>query len=373
MNEDYGKVSIIIPVYNGQNTIGRTLSMILQSSYTNIEIIVVNDGSSDNSIDVCKKFQKEDNRIFVYTKDNGGVASARNYGVEHSTGKYLCFCDQDDYVERDMYLEMIKKISQDNSEICMCSTGRMIDGKKSSFEILTDATYREKEIREEILYPMLFKGYNVPVKMTRRAIYPCIWNCMFDRDFFETNELKFRVYVNYEDDLLLKNEALSRAKKVSTVSYEGYYWCVNLKSETYANRFVENIGKKQQLCYDDMEKCLRRCTEDEVVLRMFKAVTMCKQYLDAVHVLASTEKKKNYRFIKQFYKEQIFDREFGECIVAREYVAKGQVRALVLLPILSCKCPLLIYFSEKLLSRILWISLHSQVLTSLERKIKESR
>lgn len=369
-NERTGKVSIIVPVYNGEKTIEQTLTRILQSTYRVLEIVVVDDGSTDGSIQLCKELQKNDSRIVIYQKDNGGVATARNYGVERATGDYLCFCDQDDFVEKETYARMVERIEADASDICMCGTGRSVNGKKSLFEVSEDACYSGDEVREQLLYPMLFKGYNVPVKMGTKSRYPSIWCCMFRKSFWDTYQFLFRIYVNFEDDLLMKIDTLSRAERVSTISYTGYYWNVNLKSETYAHKFVEDLARKQQLCYEDMENCINRCTSDAKTKKLFKQVTLCKQYLDAIHILTSPYKKKSMAYIRRFCEETIYQRDFEEAITARKNVAKGQVKATILLPMLASRMSVVSYLVEKALDYILLVSLHSQLLTKLERKIK---
>lgn len=366
-----GIVSIIIPVYNGENVITQTTEYILSSTYKSLEVILINDGSTDGSLAVCKQLEQMDNRIKVYTKANGGVAEARNYGVEKATGDYLCFCDQDDTVESEMYQHMVEKIEADMSDICMCSTGRSIDGKKSLFEVSEDSCYQGEGILEHLLYPILFNGYDVPIAKSNRRRYPHIWNCMFRKEFWDKYQFRFRSYVNYEDDLLMKIDALSRAKCVSTVSYVGYYWNVNLKSETYRHKYIEELAVKQQMCYEDMEQSVRRCIKDEKIVAMFKQVTFCKQYLEAIHILTSPYKKKSYSAIKDFYRETVYERDFEECITARKYVSKGQVKANLLLPILNYRLTGGCYILEKVLDYILWLSLHSQVLTKFERRLKK--
>ena len=219
-----GKVSVVVPVYNGAETIERTVDILLHSTYLNLEILLVDDGSKDNSLEVCKKLQGKDKRILVLEKENAGVASARNFGVASATGEYLCFCDQDDFVEAEMYGRMIERMEKETSDICVCGTGRNVDGKKSAFELSEDACYEGKAICENLIYPIVFKGFRVPIKMGAISRYPTIWNCMFRRSFWDKYAFLFRSYVNFEDDLLLKIDALSRAEKVSSIAYTGYYW-----------------------------------------------------------------------------------------------------------------------------------------------------
>ena len=92
-------VSVVIPVYNGAKYIEKTIRTILNSTYQNLEIIAVVDGSPDNSLAVCQKLSQEDARVKTFYKDNGGIPDARNYGIERATGEYICVCDQDDLVQ----------------------------------------------------------------------------------------------------------------------------------------------------------------------------------------------------------------------------------------------------------------------------------
>lgn len=365
------KISIVIPVYNGEKYIKHTINNILQSTYKNLEIILVNDGSADNSLSICEKLKNTDSRIYVYTKINGGIVSARNYGVSKATGDYLCFCDQDDIVEKETYNRLISAIMEKDSDICMCSVGRSIENKKSLFEISEDAYYEGEQIHENLLYPLMFHGYKVPVKMSNVMRYPFIWNCMFCMTFWKQHQIKFRSYVNFEDDLLVKVETLSKATKISTISYVGYYWNVNLKSETYTHKYIRNIKNKQQKCYEDMFTSVSEKIHDKKVLELFKQVTFCNQYIDAIHNLSSPFIKKNNKFIREYYRHTIYDREFLDCIVVTKYLKKEMIKSKILLTVLSKKMTMVSYIMEILLNYLMLITLHSPLLTRFERKFKK--
>lgn len=100
-------VSIIIPVYNSEKYIDRCINSIVNQTYKDIEIILIDDGSSDRSIDIINNYVNKDNRIKVYTQKNAGPSSARNYGLDVSTGDYVMFVDADDYIDKTMVEEMI--------------------------------------------------------------------------------------------------------------------------------------------------------------------------------------------------------------------------------------------------------------------------
>lgn len=112
-------ISIIVPIFNSDTTLDRCINSIINQTYKNIEIILVDDGSTDNSAEKCDEYLKIDSRIKVIHKQNGGVSSARNIGLSHATGDYIAFVDSDDYVENNMYELLIKCIEKNKSDIAI--------------------------------------------------------------------------------------------------------------------------------------------------------------------------------------------------------------------------------------------------------------
>lgn len=114
-------VSIIVPVYNVENYLEKSLDSILRQTHKNIEIIVVNDGSTDKSREILTKYEKKYYyKLIVYDKDNGGLSSARNYGIERAKGDYIAFVDSDDTIDENMISEMVEKICEYDCDIAMC-------------------------------------------------------------------------------------------------------------------------------------------------------------------------------------------------------------------------------------------------------------
>ena len=114
-------LSIIIPVYNVEKYLEKCIDSIINQTYTNLEIILVDDGSTDNCGNICDEYAKKDNRIKLIHKENGGTSDARNEGLKISTGEYIGFVDSDDYIEPNMYEEMINNIKKNNADIVICS------------------------------------------------------------------------------------------------------------------------------------------------------------------------------------------------------------------------------------------------------------
>lgn len=98
-----GKISIIVPIYNSENDLDQCIESIVNQTYKNLEIILVNDGSTDNSVNICKNWEANDSRIILIDKQNEGVAKTRNEGLKIATGDYIGFVDHDDFIEPEMY------------------------------------------------------------------------------------------------------------------------------------------------------------------------------------------------------------------------------------------------------------------------------
>lgn len=115
------KVSIIVPFYNVEQYIEKCLNSLVNQTLKEIEIILINDGSQDNSAEIAKKFEKKyPNKVTYYEKNNGGLGDARNFGIKYASGEYVAFLDSDDYVEPTMYEEMYKKAKIENADMVEC-------------------------------------------------------------------------------------------------------------------------------------------------------------------------------------------------------------------------------------------------------------
>lgn len=114
-------ISIIIPVYNVEKYLDRCIKSVINQTYKNIEIILIDDGSTDKSLDICYNYLEQDNRIKVFHKENGGLSSARNYGIDVATGKYLTFIDSDDEIEKDYIEYLYNLIKKYDTKMSICS------------------------------------------------------------------------------------------------------------------------------------------------------------------------------------------------------------------------------------------------------------
>lgn len=180
------KVSVIVPVYNVEKYLDKCLDSLANQTLKDIEIIVVNDGSPDNSQDIIDRYVKRYSTIKSFVKENGGVSDARNYGIKKATGKYIAFVDGDDYVTYDMYEKMYNKAESGNFDIVVCDLNYVYENEK----IVRVSSKIEHDTTD--------------IKKTYINMYPCVWNKIYKKNLFKNN-IEFKSGVWFEDvDFLYK-------------------------------------------------------------------------------------------------------------------------------------------------------------------------
>ena len=110
-------LSVIIPVYNAEKYLCKCIESLLSQTYTNLEIILVDDGSKDDSLSICREYEKADSRVKCFHKENGGLSSARNYGLDRATGEYITFVDSDDVISLDFFSSAVNTMAKTNADI----------------------------------------------------------------------------------------------------------------------------------------------------------------------------------------------------------------------------------------------------------------
>lgn len=214
------KVSIIVPVYNVEKYIRKCLESLVNQTLKDIEVIVVNDGSPDNSQSIIDEYVKKYPHIIKsYVKENGGQGSARNYGYQKATGEYIGFVDSDDYVSLDMYEKLYNKAILNKSDIVICKY-TVIDENNNSkeYQYLFNKTNNDK-------IDYLFNNTGVCNKIYKRNLL---------------KKFEFRSKVWYEDiDFIIK--ILLKAKKISSIEDELYYYLVREGSTMNNNNIKKNL------------------------------------------------------------------------------------------------------------------------------------
>lgn len=210
-------ISVIVPVYNVEQYLDKCINSILNQTYKNIEVILVDDGSPDNCGKVCDEYSKMDSRIKVIHKENGGLSDARNVGIDNANGKYICFVDSDDYIEN-RYIELLyRAIKENNVDIAQCGINKI-----SNDEIfIENIGYKKNEVKSskkmlEDLYTTNWENI-------------LVWNKMYLKQIFE--DVRFPKGKIHEDEFTT-HKVLYKVEKISIVDSYLYNYRQNEDSIT---------------------------------------------------------------------------------------------------------------------------------------------
>lgn len=213
-------ISIIVPVYNAEKYLHRCVESILAQSFTDFELLLINDGSKDNSGEICEEYAEMDSRIRVFHKKNGGASAARNYGLDKATGKYICFIDADDWVDKD-YIESL--LPTEGEDMVVCSF--MYETMQSFF---LSNVVRDKNNIETVLHLLLDH---------MAVCSPCCK--IMRRDIIERNCIRFDVNVSAGEDMLFVCDYFSAGLyKIRTISQPLYHYYV-ADSGSLSHRIVD--------------------------------------------------------------------------------------------------------------------------------------
>ncbi len=213
-------VSIIIPIYNAEKYLKDLFDSINKQTYKNYEVILINDGSTDNSEQKCLEFLNNNNRVKYYKKENTGVSDTRNFGIKKSLGDYICFIDADDILEKDYLLDFVTTLPDSNTNLICCDYSKFnsykdIQQQNESVKII-------KEFSEKDKYEILYSNY-------------CgyLWNKFFSRKIIVENNLKFDTSISMMEDLLFIFKYLEYINRII---------CINKKNYNY--RQISNSASK---------------------------------------------------------------------------------------------------------------------------------
>ena len=159
------KLSVIIPVYNVSEYLRQCLESVINQTFTDMEIILVNDGSTDNSAEICAEYKQKDPRIIFIQQENAGLAAARQAGLEIAKGEYITFVDSDDWLELNMYERMLCAAEKENVDIVFCNTYRNESKKEKPY--MRNGFFTRKEMEEEI-FPRLLLDVEPVVELLQK-------------------------------------------------------------------------------------------------------------------------------------------------------------------------------------------------------------
>ncbi len=308
-------VSIIIPVYNVEEYVAECIESVINQTYKNLEIIIVNDGSTDNSLLICETYAKQDIRIKIIDKKNGGISSARNAGLENATGEYIGFVDSDDYIAEDMYERLVGACINNNAKASVCHAVTFTDGSKPFINTgFIKKDYCTTDIKQ-IFSNTLIMSQSLCNKLFKKSLFKNI--------SFPLNKVDEDGYVVYD--------LLYRAKKVAYVALGGYFY--RRRENSYTTRKYVKQDADFFVCnvrtYYRIKKIIPSLWDEGVERAVNKGLLPVMKKVTCLNVIEFFKARKSFYLIKKALEYMEKDLAVSQRISAR---MKKRIRLFVNFP-----------------------------------------
>jgi len=289
------KVSVIVPVYNSEKYLSRCIESVLNQKLKEIELLLVNDGSTDNSLEICKKYAGIDNRIKIIDKQNGGVSSARNAGIDAAKGEFIGFVDSDDWINPEMYSNMYKKVKETGSDICICNFFEDYFGYSipNILKINKNILLKDDIINDLILNMIAPND----IDSNSMPIMGSVWRLLINRELILNNNIRFPLNIHFMEDFLFCINTFLNCSKISIDSRYYYHYCYNNISASRG--YIKDMYKVQVDVFKQLENILQKhnlitIAKDRLKLRY---INLCiASIINEIHNNINFRKK--YTYIK---------------------------------------------------------------------------
>lgn len=243
------KLSVIIPVYNAEEHLQKCIDSVLKQTESDIEIILVNDGSKDKSGEICDGFTQKDNRIRIIHQENQGVSAARNNALAVATGDFIGFVDSDDYIHPQMFEKMLNNAEESKSDIAMCDVLTVYDNGKTESDTIT-------QLPED---STLIKTDFTPNLLLETAGSVC--RCIYKNALIKSKQIKFPQGIKFSEDRIFNILSFGFANKISYIKEPLYYRYVNLKSAVH--RFHKDYFEAYKKAKAETENAIKTAWDNE--------------------------------------------------------------------------------------------------------------
>lgn len=257
VDEEQVMISVIIPVYNAEKYLHKCIDSVLSQSYQDFELILVNDGSKDLSGSICDEYARKDERVKVFHKENGGVSTARNIGIDNATGDYICFVDSDDWIESNCLEVLHKTVLSENLDILQFSYRRVNEDE----EIIQ--TYSEETLILDL--------YNY---IEKDVFLVCVAGTIVKKSIIEKNNLRFQTNLKLAEDQLFILSAMNFSKRLKRISNVFYNYRKNEKSATATAEFYDIVHSIVELNNFKHKKTFKKHIDRMIVLQTNSALNV---------------------------------------------------------------------------------------------------
>lgn len=234
------KISIIIPVFNVENYLAKCLDSIINQTLMDIEIICVNDGSKDNSVDILNTYAQRDKRITIINKANGGLSSARNAGIRVANGEYICFLDSDDYFEFNACERLYIEILEGHADIIVFGANIFPLNPWPDYWLFDNLSPRT----------ITYNSFVKEALFKEKGATPFVWRNCFKRKFLLKNKLLFNEDIKFGEDLIFQFCAFPQAKNITFISDKlyNYRWyregsLMNLAGKDIQKKYLDHVNE----------------------------------------------------------------------------------------------------------------------------------
>ena len=236
------KVSIIVPVYNNEKYVKKCITSLLSQTEIDIEIIIIDDGSTDDSFKVCEELSKIDNRIVLIHQENAGVSSARNKGIQVAKGDYIGFVDSDDWIDKEMYSMLYYKAINESADIVMCDAEIIyMDGrrKEDTFYTINDMDSLSKELAPNTLV----------------EIAGAVWRAIYRKKLIIENNVLFQENIKFSEDRIFNLQCISKMNKLLYIKKGFYKRLVHDSSAVHS--FHEDYFERVLISYNEIKDTIK--------------------------------------------------------------------------------------------------------------------
>jgi glycosyltransferase involved in cell wall biosynthesis len=318
-------ISIIVPVYNVEKFLPKCIESIVNQTYTNFELILIDDGSTDNSGNICDLFAENDNRIKVIHQNNAGVSTARNNGIKEARGDYICFVDADDWIEEDYLAHFTAKIQEKDYDIII--TGYFYDyvktGEKKMYFLSAQDT-NNKEGFVEII-----------PQMEENNLLGSVWSKLFKKDIIKNNNLSFEINISYSEDTIFCWNYLFFINSIALVDYVGYHYIKDdfstLTKKMYPYEKIEEIACKMLVAKQKVTikyglqydlKFIQKVNDYYLALMLWAAYSMYEKnyYKDRNFRLVKWKEYSEHKYMRIKPEESVFVKLIKKLLIHKQYL-----------------------------------------------------
>lgn len=278
---DYGLISVVIPVYNAEKYLRQCVDSVLKQTYKNYEIILVNDGSSDSSGEICDNYASQYDFIKTIHKTNGGASTARNKGVKVAEGKYIFFLDSDDWITEDALEKLAVAADKENADLVFCEA-KAIDDESN---VALKGNYEYKHHYEA------GNAYQIMDDMMKnKEFHVAIWMLLIDKNIFEKNNLLFKEGIIYED-MIISYQFYCLAHRAAFVKEKLYVRRYRPNSVMTSKKTEKNFISAAEV-YREVSKFMDSLPEDR---KSTRHIIRCAFNVLNIYRQMSTDVKKKYK------------------------------------------------------------------------------